>query len=50
MSLVNKLYEYPILKRTDVNGQRLYDTGSAKVPSVTTILGRMKDMTGINKW
>ena len=21
-----------------------------KVPSVTTILGRMKDMTGINKW
>ena len=50
MSLINKLYEYPILKRTEVNGQRLYDTGSAKVPSVTTILGRMKDMTGINKW
>ena len=50
MSLINKLYDYPILKRTDVNGERLYDTGSAKVPSVTTILGRMKDMTGINKW
>ena len=50
MSLINKLYEYPILKRTEVNGQRLYDTGSARVPSVTTILGRMKDMTGINKW
>jgi genome maintenance exonuclease 1 len=48
--LFNELYEYPKLKRVDLNGQRLYDTGKAKVPSVTTILGRMKDMTGINKW
>jgi genome maintenance exonuclease 1 len=48
--LFNELYEYPKLKRVETNGQRLYDTGSAKVPSVTTILGRMKDMTGINKW
>ena len=48
--LFNELYEYPKLKRVDTNGQRLYDTGKAKVPSVTTILGRMKDMTGINKW
>ncbi len=50
MSLINKIYEYPTLKRIEHNGERLYDTGSAKVPSVTTILGRMKDMTGINKW
>ena len=48
--LFNELYEYPKLKRVEFNGQRLYDTGKAKVPSVTTILGRMKDMTGINKW
>jgi len=48
--LFNELYKYPKLKRVDTNGQRLYDTGKAKVPSVTTILGRMKDMTGINKW
>jgi len=50
MSLINKLYEYPKLKRTDKDGERLYDTGSAKVPSVTTILGRLKDMSGINAW
>jgi len=50
MSLINKLYEYPKLNRIDKDGERLYDTGSAKVPSVTTILGRMKDMSGINAW
>ena len=47
---LNPKYDYPKLKRVDSNGQRLYDTGLAKVPSVTTILGRLKDMTGINKW
>ena len=50
MSLINNLYEYPTLKRIEHNGERLYDTGSAKVPSVTTILARMKDMSGINAW
>jgi hypothetical protein len=50
MSLINQIYEYPTLKRIEQNGQRLYDTGSAKVPSVTTILSRLKDMEGINKW
>ena len=48
MSLINNIYKYPKLKRIEKDGERLYDTGSAKVPSVTTILGRMKDMSGIN--
>ena len=50
MTLINNLYEYPKLKRTEINGERRYDTGSALVPSVTTILGKMKDMTAINAW
>jgi|TARA_B100001971_G_scaffold198082_1_gene207409 genome maintenance exonuclease 1 len=50
MSLFNNKYNYPTLNRVEVNGRRLYDTGVAKVPSVTTIISYMKDMTGINKW
>lgn len=51
MLLVEK-YQYQELKRQTLpNGSRHYLTPSgAKVPSVTTILSKTKDMTFLNEW
>jgi genome maintenance exonuclease 1 len=38
MIKLNKLYEYPTSTRALYNGERLYDIGENKLPSVTTIL------------
>ena len=35
---LNKLYEYPTSSRALYDGERLYDIGEEKLPSVTTIL------------
>lgn len=50
MVTINQQFDYPILSRTQVNGQRLYDVLGHDVPSVTTVIGKTKDMTGINRW
>jgi hypothetical protein len=34
---LNKLYEYPTSTRALYNGERMYDVGKDKLPSVTTI-------------
>jgi hypothetical protein len=34
----NKLYTYPPCSRSSSSGERLYNIGKAKLPSVTTIL------------
>jgi len=48
--LVNK-FNYHELKRTTIEGKRHYlDPNGNAVPSVTTILSHMKDMTALNKW
>lgn len=44
-------FPYKELKRTSVDGKRLYEVdGGEKVPSVTTILSATKDMTAIWEW
>ena len=48
--LVNK-FDYHELKRKTIEGKRHYlDSNGKAVPSVTTILSHMKDMTALNKW
>jgi len=51
MKLVSK-FDYAKLKReTAKSGSRVYFTpGGAKVPSVTTVLSRTKDMTFLKEW
>lgn len=51
MKLVSK-FDYVKLKReTPKSGSRVYFTpGGAKVPSVTTVLSRTKDMTFLKEW
>jgi len=47
---INK-FEYIPLTRAEVNGDRLYDTPDGnKLPSVTTILSKVTDMTHIKEW
>lgn len=50
--LYNPLYEYKKLDRQDGGKQgRVYvDLAGNKIPSVTTILGKTKDMTHLNEW
>jgi genome maintenance exonuclease 1 len=44
-------YDYPQLPRDDSTGTRLYKTPDNKlVPSVTTILSKTKDMSGLKAW
>lgn len=50
MTLIIKKYPYKEIKRKTVDGQRKYVTPSGPVPSVTTILGKTKDMTHLNAW
>ena len=49
--LIQKKYDYKPLKRIDTGNGRRYIVGEGRpLPSVTTILGKMKDMTHLNKW
>jgi hypothetical protein len=44
-------FEYHTLKQINAEGSRVYQTPNGdKVPSVTTILSKTKDMTHINEW
>ena len=44
-------FQYHTLKQINLEGKRVYQTPSGeKVPSVTTILSKTKDMTAINEW
>jgi len=46
-----KKYTYPDLERDQTTGTRLYRTPEDDlVPSVTTILSKTKDMSGLQKW
>jgi len=51
MSLITQKFDYTTIKRKQVNGKRLYETpdGNA-VASVTTILDKTKDKTGLIEW
>ena len=42
--------EYHTLKQVNKNGKRVYETPSGTTPSVTTILSKTKDQTGLNEW
>ena len=46
-----KKFEYHSLKQINESGKRVYETPNGeRVPSVTTILSKTKDMTHINEW
>ena len=45
-----KAIEYHELKQVNKNGKRVYETPSGTTPSVTTILSKTKDQTGLNEW
>lgn len=48
---IQKLYDYKPLKRTDGPNGRRYIVGEDQLlPSVTTILGKTKDLTHIKAW
>ena len=42
--------KYHELKQINQQGKRVYQTPSGTTPSVTTILSKTKDMTGLNEW
>ena len=42
--------QYHTLKQVNKNGKRVYETPSGITPSVTTILSKTKDQTGLNAW
>jgi len=47
----NKQHSYPVLSRAeDENGNRLYQTPTGPLPSVTTILSETGDKTGLIEW
>jgi hypothetical protein len=49
--LIQKKFDYQPLKRINSPDGRKYIVGESRpLPSVTTILGKMKDMTHINEW
>ena len=51
MIKINNQFDYGKGRRSEEGGQRHYLTESgAKVPSVTTILSKTKDMTHLNAW
>ena len=46
-----KKYDYPLVPRDETTGIRLYKTPEGDlVPSVTTILSKTKDMSGLKAW
>lgn len=49
--IIKNLYNYQPLKRIDTPDGRRYIVGEGRpLPSVTTILSKMKDMTHLNEW
>ena len=42
--------KYHELKQINQQGKRVYQTPSGTTPSVTTILSKTKDMTGLKEW
>jgi genome maintenance exonuclease 1 len=49
--LIQKKFDYKPLKRIDTGNGRRYIVGEGRaLPSVTTILSKMKDMTYLNEW
>jgi len=49
--LIRKLYDYKPLERVNTsNGRRYIVDEDRPLPSVTTILGKTKDVTHLNKW
>ena len=46
----NNKYNYVTGTRIEDHGSRLYDVNGARLPSVTTILGRTKDQQFIKDW
>lgn len=51
MSLIVQKYPYQTIERKTIDGKRLYECpDNHHVPSVTTILDKTKDKTGLNEW
>lgn len=50
MSLIINKYPYSALTRSNVDGQRKYNTPKGAVPSVTTILDKTKDKSHLIAW
>lgn len=50
MSLIISKYPYSALTRSNVDGQRKYNTPKGAVPSVTTILDKTKDKSHLIAW
>jgi len=49
--LIQKKFDYKPLERIDTGNGRRYIVGEGRpLPSVTTILSKMKDMTHLNEW
>jgi len=49
--LIQNIFDYKPLERIDTGNGRRYIVGEGRpLPSVTTILGKTKDMTHINEW
>jgi genome maintenance exonuclease 1 len=46
----NDKYTYVDSTRIEEHGSRLYDVNGARLPSVTTILGKTKDQQFIKDW
>ena len=46
----NAKYTYVDASRIEEQGSRLYDVNGARLPSVTTILGKTKDQTFLKDW
>ena len=46
----NGKYTYVDASRIEEHGSRLYDVNGARLPSVTTILGKTKDQQFIKDW
>lgn len=47
---IRKAYKYEPLTREDGAGGRIYVYGEERLPSVTTILSKTKDNTGLKEW
>ena len=49
--IIQKKFDYKPLKRIDTDNGRRYIVGEGRpLPSVTTILSKMKDITYIREW
>jgi genome maintenance exonuclease 1 len=46
----NRIYEYEQLERIDSDNGRKYVYGDTKLPSVTTILSKTKDVAALKEW